>query len=189
MRIAQVLLPTTFAAAAAGAHAEIVIHNISPAAVCSDHAARAADGRMSTEDAVKSCTAALATEPLSAEDRVGTLVNRGVLRLSMRQWRDARDDFDQAAALNPSLGDIYVNRAATLIGEERYAEALKEADRGLALNPVNPERGYFNRAIAREGLRDPAGAYRDYKKALELHPGWDRAETALAGFTVRRRSP
>ena len=119
-----IVLAAVLLTAAAGARAEIVIHNVSPAGVCSEHAALAADGRMSSEDAVKSCTAALRTEPLSAEDRLATLVNRGVLRLSMRQWRDARADFDQAAVLKPDLGDVYINRAATLIGEGRYQEAL-----------------------------------------------------------------
>ena len=175
--------------AAAAARAEIVIHNVSPAGVCSEHAALAADGRMSSEDAVKSCSAALVSEPLTPDERLAALVNRGVLRLSMRQWRHAREDFDRAATLRPDLGDIYINRAATLIGEGRYQEALGEADRGIALNPVHPERGYYNRALAREGLSDVGGAYRDYRKALELRPGWDRAEKALAGFTVRRRTP
>src|SRR3712207_6801849 len=146
----------------------------------------AADGKKASEDAVATCTVSLASEPLTAEDRLAVLMNRGVLRLSMGRWGEAREDFNAAARLRPDLGDVYVNQAAALIGERRYAEALQEVERGLALNPSSPERGYFNRAGAREALRDLRGAYDGYSRALESRPEWARAQAELARFSIRR---
>ena len=169
------------------AAAQQVLLMLSPAMICSDHAQQAADGRIASSQAVATCTASLRTEPLTQEDKLGVLMNRGVLYLSMRQLDLARADFDAAAALRPDLGDVYVNRSAVLIGQGRHREALAEVERGLALELVNPERGYFNRAVAKEMLSDIPGAYQDYRRALELRPGWDRPQAELERFSLRSR--
>ena len=69
---------------------------------------------------------------------------------------------------------------ATAIG----LTVLTEIDRGLSMNPEEPEKAYFNRALANEGLDDMKAAYLDYMKALELAPNWDAPRHELSRFTV-----
>jgi tetratricopeptide (TPR) repeat protein len=135
-------------------------------------------------DSIDQCTAALANEPLDLRDRAGTFINRGTLRLRQKAWVLALADFDAAIALQPRIGEGHVNRAAALIGLARPADAVAASDQGLALNPSEPEKAYFNRATARELTGDVEGAYRDYMKAVELAPDWEAPKVELKRFTV-----
>ena len=132
---------------------------------------------------VQTCTQAL-LETVNEVDKAGTMVNRGVILLRMKKFDAARADFEAAEKLVPTMGEAVVNRGASFVAERRYLEGLAEIDRGLALNPEEPEKAYFNRALANEGLDDMKGAYLDYMKALELAPNWEAPRHELSRFTV-----
>lgn len=127
------------------------------------------------------------TELLNPRDRAGTFVNRGVLKLRRAAYSDATDDFDAAVRLQPQMGEAYVNRGAAAIGRKRYAEGLSDINRSIELGVSEPEKAYYNRAIAHEGLDDPKAAYFDYQKALEIAPDWPAPREQLVRFTVSRR--
>jgi tetratricopeptide (TPR) repeat protein len=157
------------------------------AADCSRSAKAVSERHTPHAEAIHECDLALDTEVLSTHEVAATHVNRGVLYLAGQKYLQARQDFDRAAALEPQLGEAYVNRGAALIGLGRPAEAVAEIDRGLALGAEEPEKAYFNRAIAKERLHDVKGAYLDYLKAAELKPDWDMPRTELERFQVTRK--
>lgn len=133
------------------------------------------------------CSRSIMEEALRRRDRAGTFVNRGIVSLRMRELDDALSDFRRAENLSPSVGEIFVNRGAALIGKDQYGEALAEIEKGIALGVEEPHKAYYNRAIAREGLDDMKGAYLDYRKAAELEPTWQLPATQLTRFTVTTR--
>lgn len=133
------------------------------------------------------CTVAVETEMLSQRDRAGTYVNRGVMKLRRSEFGPARADFDKAVELKSDLAEAYVNRGAAYVGARRYAEGLADLNRALELGVDEPEKAYYNRALAHEGLDDMKAAYFDYRKAVELSPEWDAPKRELARFTVERR--
>ena len=137
------------------------------------------------DKSIETCTMAL-TDSLTEQEKAGTYVNRGVLMLRRRNFVAARADFDSALKLVPTMGEAVVNRGASLVAERRFAEGLAEIDRGLAMNPEEPEKAYYNRALANEGLDDMKAAYLDYMKALELAPNWEDPRRELARFTVEQ---
>jgi len=145
----------------------------------------ALDGR-ADKASVLTCTTALETENLNFRDRARTFVNRGVLQMRQRDFTRARADFDTASKLDPNLGEAWVNRGAAYVGEKRYREGVDQIDRGLALGVKDPERAWFNRGLANEGLGDLNAAYRDYSRAAALNPDWTAPKTELARFTVKR---
>lgn len=149
---------------------------------CSDAALKGRSDRQS----ILSCTTALEVENLNFRDRARTHVNRGVLQMRQRQFTAARADFDEAASIDPNLGEAYVNRGASFVGEERYREGLEQIDKGLALGVKDPEKAWFNRGLANEGLGNLPAAYRDYSRAAELKPEWSAPKAELARFTVKR---
>jgi tetratricopeptide (TPR) repeat protein len=150
-----------------------------------DCANAAIEGRKDT-GSVTTCTLALETETLNFRDRARTYVNRGVLQMRQRNFDDAVQDFDAASRIDPDLGEAFVNRGAAYVGTSRYGEGLSQIDQGLALGVKDPEKAYFNRAVANEGLGDVTAAYRDFSKAAELAPAWDAPKTELTRFTVKR---
>lgn len=150
-----------------------------------DCSTAAIDGR-ADQKSVLTCTIALETETLNFRDRARTYVNRGVLQMRQRDFTNAREDFDAASRIDPDLGEAWVNRGATFVGEARYSDALGEIDKGLALGVKDPEKALFNRAMANEGLGDLKSAYRDFTKAAELDPAWEAPKKELMRFSVKR---
>ena len=145
-----------------GAHARAAVTVIGGglAEACS----RAAISGKTDHRSEASCTESLENEMLSARDRAGTFVNRGVLRMRRLNWEGATKDFNEAVQVKPDLGEAYVNRGAVAIGEHRYAESLPDLNKGLALGVDEPAKVYYNRAPAYEGLDDEKSAYFDYQE-------------------------
>jgi tetratricopeptide (TPR) repeat protein len=170
--------------AATGAQAQAVtVLGGGMAKQCSD-AALSGESDLRFEEA---CTTALAVEMLDLRDRAGTYVNRGVLKLRRKEFASAQFDFNRAVELKPDLGEAYVNRGAALVGARRYAEGLADLNKALELGVQEPEKAYYNRALAFEGLDNMKAAYFDYQKAVELKPEWNMPRQELARFTVERR--
>jgi tetratricopeptide (TPR) repeat protein len=157
----------------------------SPVTKCSRDAVRAADGLMTPSEAVVTCTEAITSPESSRLDLASTLVNRGVLLMTMSELREAKADFDRALRIDPELAEALVNRGMILLAEGKPREALADLDRGIALQPEHPERAYYRRGQAREDLNDLKGAYADYKTADALKPGWEPVAIELSRFKVR----
>jgi len=167
---------------AAEAAAGVIVLGSSRSKSCME----SAFARTPPRKAVEVCTAALQDDTLTAQARAGTLVNRGVLLSRAGDHQAALLDYEAAARLDPKLGEVHLNRGSALIRLGRYMEGVAETDRGLALGLREPEKAYFNRAVAREALQDPRGAYLDFRRAARLKPDWPPPRTELARFTVRR---
>ena len=56
----------------------------------------------------------------------------------------------------------------------------------VLLGPEEPEKAYYNRGLANEGLDDVKAAYFDYLRALELKPDWPIPQRELRRFSVVR---
>ncbi|HEX4741747.1 MAG TPA: tetratricopeptide repeat protein [Caulobacteraceae bacterium] len=130
------------------------------------------------------CDTALLSEPLNQADRGGTYVNRGVMRLRRHELALAQADLEQGVSLNPHAGDGWLDRGAAYLAQHRWQEGLENINKALELGVSEPEKAYFNRAIAEEGLDDEKAAYFDYQHALQIKPDWQAPQHELLRFTV-----
>lgn len=146
---------------------------------------KAAKAGNASPEAFEACTTAILTENLSLKDLAGTYVNRGTLYLVRENWGAAMADFDFALVKMPTLPEGIVNRGAAMLGMQRYADAVEEITRGIALNPEEPEKAYANRAAAKWRLDDLKGAYVDFLRAQALNPEWPLPREQLAHFVVQ----
>lgn len=167
----------------APAGAQVTVFGDSFAATCS-RAAR--DGRMDAS-AIQLCTVALGEAPLSRHDVAATYVNRATMYQHRREWSAALADLNAALAIDDRIGEARVNRGAVYIATGRAKDAVGEIDAGLELRSEQPEKAYYNRAIAHEMLDDVKSAYFDYVKAAELAPKWTEPKEALTRFKVSTR--
>ncbi|HZK99598.1 MAG TPA: hypothetical protein VFC47_06835 [Caulobacteraceae bacterium] len=152
-----------------------------------EQCAKAAFDGLSDAESIRVCDDALLSQELDPADRAATLTNRGVMKLRRAAWEDARQDFDAAIALAPKVGEAWMNRGAVNLGEKRYRQGLQDIDKGLALGVTEPEKAYYDRALAHEGLDDETSAYFDYQQAASLKPDWALPQEQLLRFTVTRR--
>jgi tetratricopeptide (TPR) repeat protein len=132
------------------------------------------------------CNGALEHDPLNKRDRAGTFDNRGVLLDLMGRTQEAADDFNASIALEPSLGDPYVNLGAMLIKKGQHEEALSQINKGIDLGMAYPHIGYYDRAVAEQMLGRFKEAYYDYQKVLEIDPHFAMASERLKDFVVTR---
>lgn len=185
LQIAVVLAAAGLSASAARADVTIIGNGL--AAACSAAARSVANNGPARGEGLQQCTLALENEVLSSHETAATYVNRGVLRLADRAFGAAKTDFDAALRVEHNLPEALTNRGAALIGQGRDADGIAEIDKGLALGPMEPEKAYFNRAVAEERLGDLKSAYNDYRRALELKPDWSLPQTELARFRVTQQ--
>jgi tetratricopeptide (TPR) repeat protein len=183
----KVQTPLIFAAALAvgtpAASAQsIVSRGVGLARDCYLYARAANDPR----GGVEVCNQSLKRELLNTKDKAATHDNRGVMLDALGQVDDAERDFHTAIVLDPSLGDPYVNLGSMLIKKRQYQEALDHINKGLDLGMGFPHIGYYDRAVAEQLLGRNKEAYYDYKKVLELEPGYTQASERLKDFTVIR---
>jgi tetratricopeptide (TPR) repeat protein len=169
--------------AAVQADAAVTVFGDEAAGQCS----QAAIAGRSDASSESYCTTALNEDTLSAEDRAGTFVNRGVMKLRREEFESSRADFNAALALVPTMGEAWVNRGAMWVGEKRYQAGLDDLNKGLALGVKEKEKVYFNRALAYEGLDDEKSAYFDYQHALQLKPDWLLPQKELLRFHVSQK--
>lgn len=166
--------------AGSGAHAAVTVFGGGFAQRCFE----AAKLGKFDDASVTLCDTALSIEPLDQSDRGGTYVNRGVMRLRRHELALAQADLDQGVSLNPGAGDGWLDRGAAYLAQHRWQEGLTYMNRALALGVSEPEKAYFNRAIAEEGLDNERAAYFDYRHAVELKPDWPAPQQELLRFTV-----
>lgn len=145
-----------------------------------------AKGGFKPVQGVQICNMALQREKMDFRDRAATHDNRGVILAALGRTEEATADFHDAIRLDPRLGDPYVNVGAMLIRDKRYEEALTQINKGLELGTGFPHIGYYDRALAYDLLGRYREAYHDYKKVLELEPGFTLASERLKDFTVTR---
>ena len=148
---------------------------------------QAAEMGASPSDYVAYCNEALAGV-LTNDDRAATLINRGVLRLSINDYDSAADDFQRGLALNASLGEGYIDLGAVLIARKQYADAILNINKGLKLGTKKPHLAYYDRAMADEGVGNLQAAYDDYRQALQLQPDFDKASDELKRFKIVDKS-
>jgi tetratricopeptide (TPR) repeat protein len=137
-------------------------------------------------DGIATCGFALEQTPLSVKDRAATFINRGILRGRRSETEGALADYDRGIALNPGLGEAYVDRGAALLVLRRYDDALADFDKGISLGANRVQIAYYDRAIVDEALGNIRAAYEDYKKAAEIQPDFTLATEQLARFRVVR---
>jgi tetratricopeptide (TPR) repeat protein len=108
---------------------------------------------------------------------------RGISHYAVGQWAEAAAAFGVCAALKPEMPWSYFDRGLVRLQQKNFAAA--EADFATVLrlppDPALTTHALVNRAIAREGRSDWAGADADLTAAL------DRADAPTRAYFLRSR--
>lgn len=146
----------------------------------------AARARNATTQNLQVCDRALLEEAIDKSDRVATHVNRGILRLVIRDFAVAERDFDRALAIDPREPDAWLNKAVARLHQGDSASALPMIARAIELKTRRPALAFYTRGIANENSGNVRAAYADLQRARELEPNWDLPVKELARYQVRR---
>ena len=148
---------------------------------------RAAEDRSLVADSWRACDTALYVEALSAADRAGTLVNRGILFMLSKQPDRAIRDFEEAARIDPAQPEAFLNRAIVAWQSGDSVTAAAQAGRAIELKTRKPALAFYVRGIASEDQGRIREAYADLQRASQLAPSWPDPRRELARYQVRQR--
>lgn len=154
------------------------------ARTCYFAATTAARSDIADARALASCSRALARGGLSSRDRMATFVNRGILYMAERNLDAAAADFETALALEPTSGEVFVDRGNLAFLRGDFAGAVADYTRALELGLDQESVAYFNRGMAHEHLRRMAEARSDFQHAVILAPGWSQPRLRLEAMAV-----
>lgn len=182
---AMIILGTTMLVPAAAYAASMTVIGTNALARACYEAAESTEQQQPGPQALAVCSRALAHENLDHADEIATRVNRGIVHFRLNDFASALADFDHVLAIHPNQPDALINKGMTLLANGGEVEsAMRLFNAGLAGTPRRPWVGYYGRAVAHELSGRDAAAYRDYKQAEQLKPGWTPASMALARFST-----
>ena len=136
---------------------------------------------------VKLCEKAL-EDLLSSKDRASTLVNLGIAQMRLERYEDANISYGKATDIRPQLSEAYINRAASLIYQQRCVEAMDDLKKATELGTDKMPEVLFNRSMCYHSQEKYALAYNDLKAALELRPDWQPAVNAISRYVVKKKA-
>jgi tetratricopeptide (TPR) repeat protein len=145
----------------------------------------AAEGQNATPRSVDDCNHALAEQALAPDERVATLVNRGILLLRRQKVKAANADFDAALQMDPRQPEAWLNKAVAHARFGKSTDAFPLVAKALEYGTRKPALAYFVRAMANEDSGNIAAAYHDLQRAQQLDPKWDEPRIELQRFQVR----
>ena len=128
---------------------------------------------------VEECDQALVYGHLTRKDLLATYVNRGIVHAAREDYQKALKDYRTAIELGPLSGEVYVNLGNLYLLGEKYTAAIQQYTTAIELTLTQDHIAYFNRAMAYENNNEFDQAEADYRKTLELSPGWILPELRL----------
>ena len=147
-----------------------------------------ARSRQSSPYAIETCNRAMTEEALNFDDRVATLVNRGIVHNLRKEYGLAGRDFDAAIALDAAEPEAWLNKAVMYVRQGQNATAMPLIERALALKTSKPALAYYMRGLIKEEAGDLKAAYADLIRARDLDPNWADPARELQRYRVARRS-
>jgi tetratricopeptide (TPR) repeat protein len=147
----------------------------------------AAESRYVTKQNLDECNLALSEEAMPVQDRIATLVNRGILYLRRNDVNLAEADFDAALKINPSEAEAWLNKAIVHARFGNSVDALPHITKAFETGTRKPALAYFVRAMAYEDSGNLRAAYADLQRAHQLDPNWSEPTIELKRFKVSQR--
>ena len=139
-----------------------------------------------TYEAVRTCDRALTEQSLAPDEKLGTYVNRGIVRMFRNDFVNASADFDQAIAINSKRAEPWLNKAILHFRAGDSAGSIQLFDRAIALGTDRPDLAYYGRGLAYEDVGDLRHAYADLRQAVASNPTWAAPARDLARYRVAR---
>ena len=148
---------------------------------------KAAEQHNITLESMNTCDRAFSDQALTAEDRLATHVNRGIVRMLRSDYERAGDDFDMAMRMDPNRSEPYLNKAILELRAGHSNAAVPLFSKAIELGTELPEVAYYGRGLAQEDVGNVKAAYTDLQQATSLKPQWDAPRKDLARYKVSRR--
>jgi tetratricopeptide (TPR) repeat protein len=139
--------------------------------------------------AIKDLNEAIKENPNLAE----AYQKRAKSKRKLSNLNGAAEDYNTALRINANSGNSYLGRAQTNIQLGNFESAISDYNIYLQNNPSSPHLTavLYNRALAKNKLKDYEGALSDYEQVLKAEPDHQKAlvNRALIRYTRNEIRP
>ena len=104
---------------------------------------------------------------------IAAYYNRGYARFKLKEYKNAISDFNKVIDYDKLDGKSYFYRANCYYYSVEYKNAYTDYTNALMLDSIDADI-YYNRGHACIKLNDLNGAIRDWEKAIELNPDYEK---------------
>lgn len=125
------------------------------------------------------CEAALNEPDLSAQNRLATLYNKGLIHMRQNEIETALSLFDAALEIDEDFAPSFLAKAMIASNKHQYERAVSLANISLAKGLLNTYEAYNVIGYAREGQFEFDKARSAYLNALKIRPGASDARLNL----------
>lgn len=108
--------------------------------------------------------------------------NLAAMLFEQGKHQEAADAYRRLVAQNPKDSSLHTSLAGALGALGRYADAMKELDLAVAIEPLNAE-AYHNRGAVYERIGKPESAIEQYRTAVRYNPQYEPSRRALVRMT------
>ncbi|XP_062394527.1 sperm-associated antigen 1 [Sardina pilchardus] len=137
---------------------------------------------LSAEEAQARAERATQEAARKAEARFALFKSDGNEFVKKGRYEEAVGKYSECLKLKPNECTVYTNRALCLVKLDRFAEAKRDCDAALALEPQN-KKAFYRRAMANKGLKDYLACSTDLQEVLRLDSSVAEAERELQEVT------
>ena len=127
------------------------------------------------------CDRALRDPNTTRNDRLNTLVNRGIILNRNGSVQSALDDFNAALAIDDRAAEAYLNRGNSWFLAGRLDEALADYQSSLNYDVKEPWAAWYNIGLVYDARKNEVEARKAYEMALKLKPDFSLAMQKLEG--------
>ena len=114
----------------------------------------------------------------SGSDAADLIMERGVQAQAFGELDQARALYDRVIAIQPNYAEAWNRRATVFLAQQDYAEALRDVNEALRLEPRHfGAWGGLGAVLESLGSKDEA--LKAYQNALEIYPGFPSAKRGV----------
>ncbi len=121
----------------------------------------------------------LARSQLKVEnEKARQLVEDGLRRAEQKDWTAAFEAFNQALAINPRNGDVYIAMGDTYMDMGKYKEGFNAYQQAIIVAPSNPE-AHYSLGAAYNDMAQYGDAFKHFVQAIRLNPNFAEAHYGI----------
>jgi len=124
--------------------------------------------RAADTDPLKGLTQKIEAGNLTGRDLAEAYMQRGAMRMILKDESGAAADYDQAVSTAPKLADAYLWRSFGRSETGDFQHAVDDISQALSLGLADEAAGYYFRAEALRQMKDYRRAIDDYDHAIAL---------------------
>lgn len=147
-----------------------------------------ADGKLTVDDAIKSCADLVATGKLSGDDLANAYALQGDWLADKKDFKAAIASYTTAIKTAPNYSGAYNNRGLAYMAAGDAKSALADYTQAIRIGPKTSSR-YYNRGLAFAKAGDHLSAIGDLSQAIQMDASNGAAYRARGDSKKARKDP